>query len=57
LLFLFTLVVALFVVLVPIFLLLMCCIGSDSREKTVVYVRRRIEYVSGTTDYPDESRW
>jgi hypothetical protein len=57
LLFLVTLVVALFVVLVPIFLLLICCMGSDGRERTVVYVRRRIEYVSGTTDYPDESRW
>jgi hypothetical protein len=57
LLFVITLVVALLVVLIPVLLLLACCLGSDSREKTVVYVRERVDYVVRADDRPDESRW
>lgn len=57
LLFLITLVVALLVVLVPISLLLACCLGSDRRKQTVEDVQRRIIFVFRVTDSPRDSRW
>lgn len=55
LLFVVTLAICLFIIFIPVFPLL-CCLGGDSRDWTVFYIKTRAADICGTTHLEKEPR-
>lgn len=52
-----TIVVCFFIIFFFLFLLFTCCLGESSRDRTTVYIRRRVEDIYGTTSTDKATRW